>query len=79
MIGNQLFDSLVDFSTRGHGLFNIVGELFTDLLPNLLNELGLDAREDTEERTLSPFERQPASHFYGVFFDVLMKHLIVEL
>ena len=78
LVGDHLFDSLVDFSARRHGLFNIRRVLFTDLLADLLNEFGLDAVKDSQEWSLRPLESQPSAHLHRVLFDVLVEHLTVE-
>lgn len=42
LVGDQILDPLVDFGARSHGCFNILRELLSDLVTDLLDKLRLD-------------------------------------
>ena len=79
LIGNHFLKHFVAFGTRLQGLLHILGKLLSILLAKLLDDLGLDAGENSQERSLRPLERQSSSHLDRVLLDVLMQHLAVEL
>lgn len=79
LFSDHFLKHLIAFGTRLQGLLHILSELPSILLAKLLDDLGLDARENSQEWSLRPRERQLSSHLHVVLLNVLMQHLAVEL
>ena len=79
LVGDHFLDSLIQFGTWLHSLLDIIRELLSNLLTNSFKELGFNTGKDSQKRSLSPFKSKLSSHFDGVFLNILVKDLAVEL